>query len=204
VAANAKDSTKNAKCVGTCTRPVGQVGQAFGLRNDVSPTDWIELPSGIFADHSAITLSVWLRDRSTSRSGAPLFHFSAGSKEAVFFTPDDRNSKTSSNGGHLGGVHGGESFLDLWSSKADFTDKTWHQVVVSWNADSVELYLDGRSAGSAPKPGVLPSGLGTTSPNYLGRSTDDSALALYGEIDDLRVYDRVLSATQVAALYKVR
>jgi len=204
VAANAKDSTKNAKCVGTCTRPTGQLGQAFGLRNDVSPSDWIELPMGLLASRSAITLSAWLRDRSSSRSGAPLFHFGVGSKESFFFVPDDQNARSSSTGAHLGGVHGSESFVDLWSTRVDFTDKVWHHVAVSWNADSIELYLDGKSAGSAARPGVLPSQLGTTSPNYLGRLPDETSLALYGEIDDLRVYDRVLSATQVAALYKLR
>ncbi|HET7540129.1 MAG TPA: LamG-like jellyroll fold domain-containing protein, partial [Polyangiaceae bacterium] len=169
LAANSKDSSKNAKCVGTCTRPTGQLGQAFGLRNDVSPSDWIELPEGIFAGRSAVTLSAWMRDRSASRSGAPLFHFSVGSKETFFFTPDDRNSRTSSSGAHLGGVHGGESFVDLWSTKVDFTDRNWHHVAVAWSADGIELYRDGRSAGSAAKPGVLPSQLGTTSPDYLGR-----------------------------------
>ncbi len=204
VATNTKDPSKNAKCVGTCTRPTGQLGQAFGLRNDVSPTDWIELPGGILAGHSAITLSVWMRDRSSARVGAPLFHFSAGSKEAFSFTPDDRNAKNSSTGAHLGGVHSSESFVDLWSTKADFLDKNWHHVAISWNADSIELYLDSRAAGSEASPGVLPSQLGTASPNYLGRLPDDSNLALYGEVDDLRVYDRVLSATQIASLYKLR
>ncbi|MEI9952809.1 MAG: hypothetical protein WDO74_28500 [Pseudomonadota bacterium] len=50
----------------------------------------------------------------------------------------------------------------------------------------------------------LPSQLGATSPNYLGRAPDDSCLALYGEVDDLRIYDRALSAPLVALLYKVR
>jgi hypothetical protein len=32
---------------------------------------------------------------------------------------------------------------------------------------------------------------------------DDTGSALFGEVDDLRVYDRALSAAQVAQLYKV-
>ncbi|MEI9941054.1 MAG: LamG domain-containing protein [Pseudomonadota bacterium] len=204
VAANAKDSSKNAKCVGTCTRPVGQLGQAFGIRNDVSPSDWIELPAGIFSGYSSITLSVWLRDRSTSRTGAPLFHFSSGAKEAISLIPDDRNAKTSAEGAHLSGLHAGTSFVELWSPKPNLTDKDWHQVVFSWSAASIDLYIDGKPVGTDPSPTVLPSQLGTTSPNYLGRAPDDTSLAFYGEIDDLRIYDRVLSAAQVAQLYKVR
>ena len=204
VVVNAKDSTKNAKCVGTCTRPAGQLGLAFGLRNTVSPTDWIQLPSGVFSGHSAVTLSIWLRDLSTARNEAPLFHFSLGTKEAISLTPDDRDTRTSATGAHLAGVHAGASFVDLWSAAPLLTDKAWHQVVFCWSAASVELYIDSKLVGSDPSPSVLPSQLGATSPNYLGRAPDDTSLALFGEIDDLRIYNRVLPAAQVALLYKVR
>lgn len=202
-AANSRDSTKNAKCVGTCTRPAGQLGLAFALRNNVSrPTDWIELPTGIFKGRSSVTLSVWLRDLSTTRNAAPLFHFSLGEREAISFIPDDNTASAS--GAHLAGVHGGRSFVDLWSATPVLTDKSWHQLAFSWSSASIELYLDGKPVGSATRPNALPSDLGATTPNYLGRLPDDTGSALFGEVDDLRVYDRVLSAAQVAQLYKVR
>ncbi|HYQ44809.1 MAG TPA: LamG domain-containing protein [Polyangiaceae bacterium] len=203
-AANAKDSNKNAKCVGTCTHPSGQLGNAFGVRNTVSPSDWIELPTGIFNGRSAITLSVWLRDLSTTRNEAPLFHFSTGATEAFYFLPDDKNAGTSDAGAHLGGLHNGTSFVDLWSATPTLTDKAWHQVAVTWSAASINLYIDGKPLGSTSAPTVLPSQLGASSTNYLGRSRDDSKLAMFGEFDDLRLYDRVLSAADVKSLYQVR
>ena len=204
VAANAEDSNKNAKCIGTCTRPDGQIGQAFGVRNVSGPSDWIELPVGIFGGRAALTLSVWLRDRSSSRAAAPLFHFSSSARETLYFVPDDRNGKSSATGAHLGGVHAGAPFVDLWSATPVLTDKVWHHVAISWSAASIELYLDGKSVGRASSPTVLPSQLGSTSPNYLGRGPDNTTPAIFGEIDDLRIYDRALSAAQVALLYKVR
>ncbi|HEX2670007.1 MAG TPA: hypothetical protein VHM25_03990, partial [Polyangiaceae bacterium] len=110
-AANTKDSSKNAKCVGTCLRTNGQLGGAFGLRNNVSPTDWIELPTGLFNGRTALTLSVWLRDLSSGRNEAPLFHFSASADEAFYLLPDD--DQRSARGAHLVGVHGGASFVSL-------------------------------------------------------------------------------------------
>jgi len=202
VASNAKDSSKNAKCVGTCTRPAGQLGLAFAIRNNVSPTDWVELPTGVFSGRSAVTLSVWLRDLSTARNVAPLFHFSLGESEAIFLIPDDKNG--SATGAHLRGVHTGTPFVDLWSATPVLTDKVWHHLAFSWNSASIDLYIDGKSVGSTANPKVLPSQLGATSPNYLGRLPDDTSLALFGEVDDLRIYDRVLSAAQVALLYRVR
>jgi len=202
VVSNAKDSKKGGKCVGTCTRSNGQLGLAFALRNNLGPTDWVELPAGIFDGHAAITLSIWLRDLSTSRNGAPLFYFSASANEAIYFIPDDKSG--SSAGAHLGGVHKGASFVNLWSARPNLADKDWHQLAFSWDSASIEFYLDGKSVGSASKPSALPSQLGATSPDYLGRTPDDNHPALFGEFDDLRVYDRVLTATQVALLYKVR
>ena len=158
----------------------------------------------MFNGHSAVTLSVWLRDLSTTRSEAPLFHFSRGANEAISLTPDDRNARTSNAGAHLAGVHAGASFVDLWSAAPSLTDKAWHQVAFSWSAASIELYIDGKAVGRAPSPKLLPSQLGATSPNYLGRLPDDSDVAMFGEIDDLRIYDRALSAAQIALLYKLR
>jgi len=205
VATNAKDSTKNAKCIGACTHPEGKLGRAFGLRNNTSTSDWIELPAGIFVGHSALTLSVWLRDLSTSRGAAPLFHFSATTKDALYFVPDDSTSQSSSRGAHLGGVRSGSSFVDLWSTSPDLTDKEWHHVAVSWGTASIDLYIDGTSVGSGKATAsTMPSQLAAASTNYLGRARDDSILALFGELDDLRIYDRALSASQLKLLYKVR
>jgi hypothetical protein len=201
-AANTKDAAKSAKCVGTCTRPSGQLGSAFGIRNSVSPSDWIELPTGIFNGRSAITLSVWLRDLSTTRNEAPLLYFSASADEALYLLPDD--NQASATGTHLVGVHSGTSFVDLSSATPVMTDKVWHQIVVSWNSAKIELFIDGNSVGSLANPKALPSQLGASSTNYLGRSPDDTKLAMFGEVDDLRIYDRALSAADVKALYKVR
>lgn len=201
-AANSKDSSKNGKCVGTCTHPQGQLGNAVGLRNNVSPSDWVELPVGILNGRSAVTLSLWLRDLSSTRSEAPLFHFSTSANEAFYLLPDD--DQASSNGAHLVGVHNGSSFVDISSSTPSLTDKVWHQIVVTWSSTKLELFIDGNSVASAANPKSLPSYLGASSTNYLGRSRDDRKSALFGEVDDLRIYDRVLSAADVKSLYKVR
>jgi len=201
-AANTKDSAKSARCVGTCTRPDGQLGGAFGLRNNVSPTDWIELPTGIFDGRSAITLSLWLRALSTVRSEAPLLHFSTSANEALYLLPDD--DRFSSRGAHLVGVHSGATFVNLSSATPSLTDKVWHQVVITWNSSKIELFIDGNSVGRTTDPKVPPSQLGASSKNYLGRSSDDRDEAFFGEVDDLRIYDRVLSAADVKSLYEVR
>ena len=150
---------------------------------------------------SATSLSLWVRDLSTSRNGSRLFHFSLAPNEEIYFAPDELNSATSVAGGHLGGKHTGAAFVDIWTTSPVLTDKLWHQVAFTWSSTSIALYIDGKPAGSKSAPGARPSDLGNTSPDWLGRTLDDAFLALYGEMDDLRVYDRVLTAGEIALLY---
>ncbi|HEY3493151.1 MAG TPA: LamG domain-containing protein, partial [Polyangiaceae bacterium] len=164
-------------------------------------TDWIELPPGLFRGLSAASVAVWVRDLSTARQGGRLFHFSAGPDEEIYFAPDDVDPDTSTPGSHLAGRHRGSSFVDLWTTSPILTDKEWHHVVVTWNSASLDLYVDGARRGSVDSPEALPSDLGDTGPDYLGRSLDEAQIALYAEMDDLRVYARALDAGEVAQLF---
>jgi hypothetical protein len=83
------------------------------------------------------------------------------------------------------------------------TDKVWHQVALTWSAAFIDLYIDGSLVGSKASPGVRPSDLGATSPNWLGRTLDDGFIALYAEMDDLRIYNRSMTAGEIAQLYRL-
>jgi hypothetical protein len=208
VATNSKDATKNGTYVGSCTHSTGQLGNAVGIRNlnsnSSGTSDWVELPAGLLSNLSATTLSIWVRDLSTNRTGGRLFDFSLGTADEIYFAPDDTNGTMSLAGGHLGGTHTGVSFVDLWTTTPVLTDKDWHQVVFTWNDAGIALYIDGMPAGSKTSPGVLPSDLGVTTPDWLGRTLDDQFIALYAEFDDLRIYNKVLLANEIALLYQHR
>lgn len=202
VAANLVDGSKSGSYFGACTHPAGKRGMAVGVRNQPTNSDWVELPAGLLSGLSAATLSIWVRDLSTARKGGRLFDFSRSAAENIYFAPDDDNGATSAPGAHLGGTHAGAPFVDVWAPAPVMTDKLWHHVAVTWTSASIDLYLDGAPAGSNAKPGVSPSELGVTTPNWLGKTLDDSFISLYAEIDELRVYNRSLSATDVGKLYQ--
>ncbi len=208
VAANAVDPARNGTYVGACTHSPGRIGGAVQIRNlnsDVTGTsDWVSLPSGLFSDASAVTIALWVQALSSARSGARAFDYSNGSGEQVYFSPHDTNAVSANSGAHLVVVHSGSTFVELWSTNPDFTDKEWHHVAVAWNAANLELYIDGKSVGSKTTPGVLPSDLGVTSPNWLGRCLNDAQIAFYGQFDDLRIYGRVLSSTEITQVYLQR
>jgi hypothetical protein len=163
--------------------------------------DWVELPNGLLSTLSATTIVIWIRDLSTDRKGGRLFDFGSGSPENVYFSPDQVNPATSLAAGHLGGTHSSLGFVDIWTSSANLTDKTWHQVAVTWNSESIDLYVDAVLASSKPSPTAVPSDLGDTTPNLLGRSLNDVYPTLYAEVDDLRIYDKVLTAAEIALLF---
>jgi hypothetical protein len=208
VAENLKDTTKSGTYIGSCDHPKGQVGGAVRIRNlnsDVIGTsDWIELPAGLLSDFTTTTISLWIRDLSPSRLGSRAFHFSLGTDEEIYFSPHQTNSTTSVEGAHLGGTHAGVSFVDLWSASPAFTDQVWHHVAITWSSDSIVLYIDGSSVGNTVSSGVVPSDLGETSTNWLGRTLGDAFIALYAELDDLRIYDRALTATEIVQLNQLR
>ncbi len=198
----------NGTYVGGCTHPEeGVMGGAVRMRNmggNEFTSDWIELPDGILSDLAEVTISIWVRDLSSARWGGRLFDFSRGADEAIYFAPDDANLETGVQGSHLGGVHGGVVFVDVWNTTPTFTDQAWHHVAVAWSSSGVTLYIDGEIRGGSEVSCPSPSDFGVTSPNWLGRTLDDAHAGLYAEIDELRIYDRVLAGSDIEQLYRMR
>jgi hypothetical protein len=86
-------------------------------------------------------------------------------------------------------------------SGASINNGTWHHVVGVRDGSTIYLYVDGVLAGS-------------TTASQVGNSTDDSSSVYIGSwgssgfeyagsIDDVRVYDRALSASEIEQLYQV-
>jgi hypothetical protein len=82
----------------------------------------------------------------------------------------------------------------------------WHQAVATWNGSTISLYVDGVSDATAVS---FSGSLRTNQTNSLTIGADDAAIGagstplnyFNGTIDDVRIYNRALSATEVANLY---
>ncbi len=80
----------------------------------------------------------------------------------------------------------------------------WHHLVsvVDDATKTVSLYIDGQLAGSNPYTGTLRDY--STSPYFIGTSNHDASAYNWffdGFIDDVRVFDQALSATEIARIY---
>jgi len=88
---------------------------------------------------------------------------------------------------------------DLLDVSGDFFDDTWHHYVLSLDDGAVEVYVDGALAasGSRGAGGVTRDGYAT----YVGvRHTMGTSTQWWGDLADLRLYDRPLASDEVAAL----
>jgi len=87
---------------------------------------------------------------------------------------------------------------DVTAGDQDYTDGEWHHLVATAESNGeLVLYVDGESKGSQSVDGSLYTGAGQT---WIGLSPGQDR-PLDGAVDDVRIYDRVLSADEVGTLY---
>ncbi|HVO28792.1 MAG TPA: LamG-like jellyroll fold domain-containing protein [Candidatus Paceibacterota bacterium] len=74
----------------------------------------------------------------------------------------------------------------------------WHFFAGTYDGSDLVLYVDGQPVNSTAATGAITSG----APKFrIGARANDAQLKFGGIIDDVRVYDRALTAAQIAALY---
>jgi glycosidase len=75
----------------------------------------------------------------------------------------------------------------------------WHHLAATYNGTLISLYIDGQSTAHQSASGPLAI---TTDPLAIGtRPSGGPLFVFYGIIDDVRIYDTALSASQIAQLY---
>ncbi len=76
----------------------------------------------------------------------------------------------------------------------------WHHVAVTLNGSTGTLYVDGAQVGINTSMTLKPSDLGATTQNWIGRSQYSADPSLNGRVDDFRIYNRALTASEVMHL----
>lgn len=79
-----------------------------------------------------------------------------------------------------------------------FSLSTWHHLVMTWDGTDLLCYTDGVDTTVSGTSG----GFGQSSSDLaFGRIPGDAAQYLDGDLDDIRLYDKALTATEVSNLY---
>lgn len=167
---------------GPAWTPAGRLGA--GLQFD-GADDWLRARK-VSISTNAITLAAWVR------------HDSLGLKDqcyvamgdAAFIRHDDPNA------GQL------NSFVKVGANTEHLRvnnvliPKRWHHVACTWDGKVHRLYLDGRLLAEQPLQGTLAAATGAE----IGSQWGGWSNFMHGVLDDVRIYNRALSAAEIAAL----
>ncbi|WP_345630443.1 LamG-like jellyroll fold domain-containing protein [Rugosimonospora acidiphila] len=185
------DGTATNGCTPSGPRQPGKLGKALNL---CGTTSYVSLPTGVVSGVTGdYTVSAWVNPAANAQ-WSRLFDLGTGTNAYMFLTVNDGSNvryaiTTSGAGGEQQIIGNGTLPLNQWSL-----------VTVTLAGTTGTLYVNGKAVGSNSNMTVHPSALGATKQNYIGKSQYGGDPALNAAVDDLNIYDRALSASEVAAL----
>jgi hypothetical protein len=177
---------------------IGQIGNT--LRFDGS-NDYVSLPIGsVINSLTNCTIASWV-NWDGGGSWQRIWDFGTGETVNMFLTP--RNGSTGTLRFAIT-TNGSSNEQQITKSGSSPLSTGWHHIAVTIDTSNHthKMYLDGALAAQNTSGTLTPHSLGTTNHNYLGRSNYSADPYLDGRLDDVRIYNRVLSTTEVTALYQ--
>jgi RHS repeat-associated protein len=175
----------------TTTSPVvGKMGR--GLSFDGS-TQYVVNAQTV--NTARVTMSIWFKKSGNPASQAWI----AGFQDGLNGPSWDKDFYLATNGTVRWYVFDGSS--KAVDGTTVVTDGKWHHIVGTADGTNAVLYIDGVQDGTFP---VGATYTGYTVPDIFVGGTNNSGIALSQTVDEFKVYNRALSATEVARLYATR
>jgi hypothetical protein len=189
VVADASGHNNNGQCVGTC--PTAGSGVATtALQFDTVAR--IDVPAAAdLMTTTGLTVAAWVTYVGNSNYQCPV-------NKGFGNAGTDAWQLCITNQGVPSIFDDGGAFVQLASPAPE---SSWHHYAITWSDTTLALWMDG-SAGSSVTVAPLTF---DSRPVTLGADVDDpvantSVAGLQGSIDDVRIYNRVLSAGEIAML----
>jgi uncharacterized protein len=155
---------------------------------------YVSLKRGMVSTLTQVTIASWVKLKSAA-AFQRIFHFGIDTGTFMYLAnagnsgfPRFRISSTPLNKDQV-----------LEGAKALPLDK-WTHVAVSVGDNGVSIYLDGAQIAQQAPAVLRPSDLGDTADNFIGRSPFSGDPYLDGQIDEFRIYNRVLSPVEIGVL----
>jgi hypothetical protein len=177
------------------SQEVGRVPGVFGSAVPLGPVaQFVDLPDGIVSGLDDFTISAWVNPAQVN-AWARVFDFGTGTQVNMFLT-------VSAGGGPARfaiTTGGGGAAEQVINATSPLPASEWSHVAVTLQGNTGTLYVDGAPVGANANMTLRPSSLGQTTNNWIGRS-QYSDPNLTGSVDDFQIYDRALSAAEIATL----
>lgn len=156
-----------------------------------SNSAYVALSKDIVKDLDALTLSTWVK---FGTSMVRLFDFGTGTTNFMMCKPGSANLRYK--------MTCAKGVLDK-TFPCTINQNEWTHIAISQSADSLSMYVNGEWIGTIENTAkVTPKDLGGTDKNYLGRSMWASDAYSDVTYDDLKIYDKVLTAEEVKKQYE--
>jgi hypothetical protein len=189
------------------TRQVGTGALSLMATNNANGA-YVSLPASLNAmgATTAITIATWV-NITTDRPWAKVFDFN-NSSTTGYMTLTTYQNQSTPNSARFTITTTTNTAEQLVASSGRLSIGVWHHIAVVLGAGATTytgtLYIDGAVAGTNDMMTLRPSNLGSTVNNWLGRSAYAADPLFSGLLDDFRIYNRPLSASEIAALYALR
>jgi hypothetical protein len=168
----------------------GKVGAGFFLNGGINRI--VSVPALDLSAGNAMTIETWIKP----------IAFEENLGAGILRQNSDWLLTFSNNGAFLSfGLNAGGSYEELIVpiAAADYADGSWHHVAATYDGSMKRVYRDGIEIAAAAKTGTIAfSGTGGT---IGGHSSDYPYDFFYGSIDEMAIYNRALSASEIQSIY---
>jgi hypothetical protein len=171
----------------------GKVGKGLAI----SPADkaYVSLPKGIVAKLTQVTIATWVK-LNASTAFQRIFDLGLDTETFMYLT----NASSSSSGVRFRIASGPLNKNQVVEGGTALPVGNWTHVTLTLGDDGIAIFVNGARVAQQAPAVMRPSDMGDTVNNYIGRSQFTADPYLDAQIDEFRIYDRVLSTTEIAEL----
>jgi fibronectin type 3 domain-containing protein len=190
----AADSSGNGRTATLVNGPsfaAGRLGNALAFT--ASSSHYATLPSGVVSALNDFTFSTWVKP-TIHDNWARVFDFGTGTATNMFLTL--QSGATAKPRFAIKINNSAEQIIDAPEAIAT---GVWTHVAVTLSGNTGTLYINGVAVASHATMTFKPSGMGSTTQNYLGKAQYPDPY-FNGAIDDFRIYTSALTSGEIGIL----